>query len=251
MTVAVVDVLETIHIEHNQHPASPGHLRCAVQIAALVQQTGEGIQLIPHLGAVDVVQHRQQRDAQPGDAQIRHRNLNNGFRRQKHDQGIDQGSASILKRARRQDGGQGQVKNRRKIHRDIDVKVLSPGIYIVCAHEKHRSKGDGKGEKQQIGDFAAHRKPELLTGCGFLILHIHQTDGHRRRQAKPQKIGGDVQPPIFCRSAVYRQRHHFHRGNTGNQRECQKKSPLLLLVQGLAQPCKEPHKAQNKKINGG
>ena len=53
-----------------------------------------------------------------------------------------------------------------------------------------------------------------------------------------------------CR-AVYRQRYNFHHRNTGNQRERQKKSPLLLLIQGLAQPCKESHKAQNKKIDGG
>ena len=240
-----------IHIEHNQHSASPGHFRRAVQIAALVQQTGESIQLIPHFGAIDIVEYCQQRNAQPGNVQIRQRYLNDGFRRQEHNHGVDQGSASVLKRPRRQDGGQGQIKNRRKIHRDVNVKMRSPGIYIVRAHGKHRSKGNGECKKQQIGNFAAHRKPKILSGCGFSILHIHQADGHRRGQAKPRKIGCDVQPTIFCRRAVYRQRYNFHHRNTGNQRERQKKSPLLLLIQGLAQPCKESHKAQNKKIDGG
>ena len=245
MTIVVIDVFEIIHIKHNQHPTPPGHLRCPVQIAALAQKSGKRIQLIPHLGAIDIVQHRQQRDAQPGNAQIRCCHLNNGFRRQEHNQGINQRFASVLKRLRPQDGGQGQIKNRRKIRHDINIKMRPSGIHVVCTHRKYQSKGDRARKEQQIGNFAAHCKPNFLPGCRFLVLHIHQADCHRRRQSKSQKIGRNVQPPIFYRCAIHHQRYNFHDGNAGNQCKRQQKSPFLLLIQGFTQPCKDSHKAQS------
>ena len=89
---------------------------------------------------------------------------------------------------------------------------------------------------------------DSVPGADFRsCTYTRQNDGHPQGRAKPQKIGCDVQPTIFCRRAVYRQRYNFHHRNTGNQCERQKKSPLLLLIQGLAQPCKESHKSSKQK----
>ena len=55
MTIVVIDIFEIIHIKHNQHPTPPGHLRCPVQIAALVQKSGKSIQLIPHLITINKI----------------------------------------------------------------------------------------------------------------------------------------------------------------------------------------------------
>lgn len=55
MAVAIVDLLEVVHIKHHQHPAAAAHLGGAVQVAVLVQKPGQRVQLVPHLTAINIV----------------------------------------------------------------------------------------------------------------------------------------------------------------------------------------------------
>lgn len=250
MAVAVVDLLEVVHIEHHQHPAAAAHLCGAVQVAVLVQQPGEGIQLVPHLTAINKVQHRQQGNAQPCNVEARQSHLNDGLDGQKEHQGVDQHPAAVLKLPRRDDGGRRKVHDGRKVHQDVNAKVRPAGIDVVFADGEHQPGGDGQGKEQQVAPLATHGRPEPEVHHFLPVHDVHQAEGHRRGEAEPQIVGQDVQPAVARRCAIHRQRHNLQHRDPRNQRKGQKKSPFLLFVQGFAELCEDAHEAQHKKVNG-
>ena len=250
VAVAVVDLLEVVHIEHHQHPVAAAHLCGTVQVAVLIQQSGEGVQLIPHLAAVDEIQHRQQGNAQPCDVEIRQCHLNDRLEGQKDHQGVDQCPAAVLKLPRRDDGGGRKIHDGRKVHEDVNIKVLPAGIEVVGTDGEHQPGGDGQGKEQQIARLAAHRRLEPAVRPLFPIHAVHEAKGYRRGEAEPQIVGQDVQPAVPRRSTVYRQRHHLQHRDRRDQRKGEEKPLFLLFVQGFAELCEEAHEAQHKKVNG-
>ena len=250
MAVAVVDLLEVVHIEHHQHPAAAAHLSSAVQIAVLIQQPGKGIQLVPHLAAVDKVQHRQQRNAQPCNVKLRQCHLNDGLNEQKDHQGVDQRPAAVLKFPRRNEGGHRKIHDGRKIQDDINIEVLPTGINVVGADGEHQPGGDGQSKEQQVARLAAHRRPEPAVHPLFPVHDIHKAETHSRGQAEPQIVGQDVQPAVARRGAIHCQCHHLQHRNRRDQRKSKEKSLLLLFVQRFAELCEDAHEAQHKKVNG-
>ena len=249
MAVAVVDLLEIVHVEHHQHPALV-HLGRAVQVAVLVQQPCQGIQLVPHLVAVDEIQHRQQRDAQPCDVQIRQRHLHHRLRRQKEDKRIDKHPAPVLKLHGGDNGRPGQAQDGGEVGKHITIKIRAPGIDILPAYPEHQPKGKGQGQKHQIAHLAPGGHPQGPLGGGFLIQHIHQADRHPGGQPEAQIIGQHIGPPVPGRCAVHRHGDDFQQGNPPNQPKGQQKAPLLFPAQGLAQRRKDAHKPQHKQVDG-
>lgn len=250
VAVAVVDLLEVVHIEHHQHPAAAAHLSSAVQIAVLIQQPGKGIQLVPHLAAVDKVQHRQQGNAQPCNVKLRQCHLNDGLNEQEDHQGVDQRPAAVLEFPRRDEGGHRKIHDGRKVHDDINIEVLPAGINVVGADGEHQPGGDGQSKEQQVARLAAHRCPEPAVHPLFPVHDIHKAETHSRGQAEPQIVGQDVQPAVARRGAIHRQCHHLQHRDHRDQRKGKEKSLLLLFVQGLAELCEDAHEAQHKKVNG-
>ena len=55
VAISVVDLLEIVHIEDDEHLAAAAHLRRAIEIAVLIQKSCECIQLIPHLITIDKI----------------------------------------------------------------------------------------------------------------------------------------------------------------------------------------------------
>ena len=250
VAVAVVDLLQVVHIEHHQHPAAAAHLSSAVQIAVLIQQPGKGIQLVPHLAAVDKVQHRQQGNAQPCNVEARQRHLNDGLDGQKEHQGVDQHPAAVLKLPRRDNGGHREIHDGHKIQDDINIEVLPAGINVVGADGEHQPGGDGQGKEQQVAPLAAHGRPEPEVHHFLPVHDVHQAEGHRRGEAEPQIVGQDVQPAVARRGAIHRQCHHLQHRDHRDQRKSKEKSLLLLFVQGFTELCEDAHEAQHKKVNG-
>ena len=250
MAVAVVDLLEVIHIEHHQHPAATAHLDGAVQVAVLVQKPGQRVQLVPHLAAIDIIQHRQQGDAQPCDVQLRQRDLDHSLRAQKKDQRVDQRAAAVLKDRRRTHRSHHKVQHGDIIHNDINIEVLTPGVEVLPAHREHRPIGQRCRQKKQIHTLAADRCLEPAPDDGFFVQHIYKAQRHRRCQPEAQIVGQNIQPAVARRCAVYHNGDDLQHRDRRDQRKGQKEPALLLFIQRFAQLCKKAHKAKHKKING-
>ena len=250
MAVAVVDLFEAVHIEHHQHPAAAAHLGGAVQVAVLVQKSGQRVQLVPHLAAIDIIQHRQQGDAQPCDVQRRQRDLNHGLRAQKQGQRVDQRAAAVLKSRCRAHRSHHKVQHGGVIHDDINEKVPTPGVEVFRTHREHRPIGQRCRQKKQIRALAAHCRLEPAPDDGFFIQHIHKAQRHRRCQPEAQIVGQNIQPAVARRCAVHHDGDDFQHRDRRDQRKGQKEPALLLFIQRFAQLCKKAHKAKHEKING-
>ena len=188
MPVAVVDLLEAVHIKGNQQTTAAAPLCRSVQIAVLVQKPGERIQLVPRLVAIGKVQHRQQGNAHPGHVQIGQRHLNDSDNRQKAHKRVDQSPAPVLKRPVCDYHGRREVQKRCKVQDDINKKVPAARVDIICADGKHRTIGYGKRKKEKISDLAAYCRLEAMPGQRFFIQHIHKAKRHGRRQSKAQIV---------------------------------------------------------------
>ena len=230
MAVAVVDLLEVIHIKHHQHPAAAAHLSGAVQVAVLVQKPGQRVQLVPHLAAINIVQHRQQRDAQPCNVQLRQRELDHGLRAQKQGQRVDQHAAAVLKGRRRAHRSHHKVQHGGIVHGHINIEVRAPGVEVFPAHREHQPIGQRCRQKKQIRTLAAHRRLEYTPDDGFFIQHIYQTQRHRRCQSKAKIVGQNIQPAVARRCAVHHDGDDLQHRDARNERKGQKEPALLLFI---------------------
>ena len=71
MPVGIIDMLEIVEIEYDQHPVLFMQVQRSVQVVLLAEQSRQAIELVPHLVAVEVVQNRQHGHAEPGHVKLR------------------------------------------------------------------------------------------------------------------------------------------------------------------------------------
>lgn len=177
VAILVVDLLEIVHIEDDEHLAAAAHLRRAIEIAVLIQKARERVELVPHLAAIDEIQHRKQRDAQPCHVQLRQRDLDDRLRRQKDDERIDQYAAAILEHTRR-DGRTGRKINKRgKVRRDVKREKVAARIEILFAHGEHHPPGSISASEMR---YAASHATAVLnprrTPCFLSSTYTRQSD---------------------------------------------------------------------------
>ena len=249
VAVLVVDLLEVVHIENDEHLAAPAHLRRAIEIAVLIQKTCERVELVPHLAAIDKIEHREERHAQPRDVQLRQLDLDDALHHKKDDKRVDEHAAAILKLCRRDDRRNRKIDDRRKVHHDIDLKKLAARIDVFFTHGKDHAVRQRGRQHRKIHRLTHGRRAEPAPGARLLIQHIHKAERHRRRQAEAEVIRRDIQPAILHRRTVDKDRNDLQHRDHGNERVRKKEAALLLSVERLTQLCQHAHEAQNKQID--
>ena len=249
VAISVVDLLEVVHVEDDEHLAAAAHLRRAIEIAVLIQKARERVELVPHLAAIDEIQHRKQRDAQPCHVQLRQRDLDDRLRRQKDDERIEQYAAAILKLPRRNDRGHGKVGERGEIHHDIERKIRSARIDIILADGKHHPAWEQRGEEEQIYDLAAHRRFEFAADDRLLIQRVHKARRHRGRQAETEVVRQNIQTAQMHRRTVNQNRDDLEDRDHADERKGEEKAALLLSVERFAQLCEDAHERQHEEVD--
>ena len=100
MPVGIIDMLEIVEVEYDQHPVLFVQVQRPVQIVLLAEQSRQAIELVPHLVAVEVVQDRQHGHAEPGHVDPRQPDLHERSQREEQRQRVDELPAAVLEKAR-------------------------------------------------------------------------------------------------------------------------------------------------------
>ena len=249
MAISVVDLLEIVHIEDDEHLAAAAHLRRAIEIAVLIQKARERVELVPHLAAIDEIQHRKQRDAQPCHVQLRQRDLDDRLRRQKDDERIDQYAAAILEHTRR-DGRTGREVNKRgKVRRDVKREKVAARIKVLLAHGEHHPARQRQRQRNEIRRLARDRRFEPAPDALLFVQHIHKAQRHRGQQAKAEVVRQNIQPAQMHRCAVNQNRDDLEDRDRADEHKGEEKAALLLSVERFAQLCEDAHERQHEEVD--
>ena len=221
MAEGIVDVLELIYVKHDQHTVFCSQIHGSVQIALLAQQSRQSIQLIPHLVAVQKIQHCDQRDAKPGNVDFRDQDLYQRPNSQKSGKSIDQLPPPVLEVSGHFQGAEQQISNSQIIHEHVNVEAALAGIMVCRIYRKHQTIGKQRASQQkQIQDLQGHCCLKRSCLAFRAVQGIHETDRHCRSQTKAQVIGKDVQPAQPERSVVHQNGNQLQNGNTADQNIC-------------------------------
>ena len=249
VAISVVDLLEVVHVEDNEHLAAAAHLRRAIEIAVLIQKARERVELVPHLAAIDEIQHRKQRDAQPCHVQLRQRDLDDRLRRQKDDERIDQYAAAILEHTRR-DGRTGRKINKRgKVRRNVKREKVAARIKVLLAHGEHHPARQHQRQRNEIRRLARDRRFESAPDALLFVQHIHKAQRHRGRQAETEVVRQNIQTAQMHRRTVNQDRDDLEDRDHADEHKGEEKAALLLSVERFAQLCEDAHERQHEEVD--
>ena len=189
MPVGIIDMLEIVEVEYDQHPVLFMQVQRPVQVVLLAEQSCQTIELVPHLVAVEVVQDRQHGHTEPGHVNPRQPDLHERSQREKQRQRIDELPAAGLEKARHLEEMVHQEDDTGVIHQHVDREAAQPRVVVHRIHRKHQSAREERdGHDQEVYDFQRGRHLQALAGLSALIDRVDHDKRHRGSQAEAQVV---------------------------------------------------------------